>query len=131
MKICDCNGFDLPREVNSSAEIKEEEPCYFSEKPPEFPGGSGKLNKFFRSNSSYQVLKNDNLSPDSEYEKVFVCLMINKSGSIIEKKIRTTNDAFRSDVLKAISLMPTWIPAKQSKMPVLGRYTFELKYKNK
>jgi hypothetical protein len=129
IKICDCNGFDLPRQVNSSSKIKEEEPCYFSEKAPEFPGGPGKLNKFFRSNSSYEILKSESI--DSEYERVFVCLMINKSGSIIDRKIRTTNDAFRSDALKIISLMPAWIPSMQSKRPVMGRYTFELKYKNK
>jgi protein TonB len=127
MKICDCNGFDLPREVNSSAEIKEEEPCYFSEKVPEFPGGPSKLNNFFCSNSSYEILKNESI--DSEYEKVFVCLMIDKSGSIIEKKIRTHNELYKTDVLRIISIMPKWIPAMQSKRPVIGRYTFEIKYK--
>ena len=134
IQICDCKGFDLPREVlprevKSSSKDKKEEPCIFSEKAPEFPGGPGKLNKFIRSNSSYEILKNE--STDSKYEKVFVCLMIDKTGAIIDKKIRTSNDAFRSDVLKVISIMPAWIPAKQSDRPVMGRYTFELKYINK
>ena len=129
LQICDCNGFDLPREVKSSSKDKEEEPCIFSEKAPEFPGGPGKLNKFIRSNSSYEILKNE--STNSKYEKVFVCLMIDKNGAIIDKKIRTSNDAFRSDILKVISIMPAWIPAKQSDRPVIGRYTFELYYINK
>ena len=129
MQICDCNGFDLPRDVKSSSKDIEEEPCHFSEEAPEFPGGPGKLNKFFRSNSSYEILKNERT--DSKHEKVFVCLMIDKTGTIIDKKIRTSNDAFRSDVLKVISIMPAWIPAKQSHRSVTGRYTFELDYLNK
>lgn len=85
MKICDCNGFDLPREINSSTKVQEEEPCYFSEKAPEFPRGSDKLIKFFRKNSSYHVLQNNNPNIGGQYESVYVCLMIDKVGAIIEK----------------------------------------------
>jgi hypothetical protein len=128
VKMCNCNGFEVLRDTINWEGQKEEEPCYFSEKSPKFPGGDLKLNKFCRQNSSYKILDNKDLSNEGEFERVFVCLIIDKFGTVIEKKIRTPNELYKTDVLKIISKMPKWIPAMQSKRPVIGRYTFEIKY---
>ncbi len=129
VKMCDCNGFEILRDAIKSEGQKEEEPCYFSEKSPKFPGGDLKLIKFCRLNSSYKILGNKDLSNQGEFERVFVCLIIDKSGTITEKKIRTHNELYKTDILRIISIMPKWIPAMQSKNPVIGRYIFEIKYK--
>jgi protein TonB len=97
-------------------ELKAEEPIYFAETMPQYPGGNDAFQKFMQRN-----LKQPDDLGAGERIVVTVRFIVEKDGSIVGVELM---DSGRSDldetVLKAVRKMPKWVPGVQNgrKVPV-------------
>lgn len=97
----------------------EEKPLDFSEKSPEFPGGTKALNEFLQKNLIYP-----NTAINAGVQgKVFLSFVVSKTGKVLDIKI-DKGIGFRCDeeALRVVSLMPHWIPAENNRQKVSFRY---------
>ena len=95
---------------------------------PEFPGGIDSLFSFLRKNIQYPAAAKRN----EVSGKVYAQIVIEKDGSISNPKIlRGINgyESFNSEVLRVISIMPTWIPGTQRGKAVRVSYNLPFVFK--
>ena len=129
LELCNCSGFDVIKEVDSTEAKEKSVPCLKSEEMPKFPGGELELKKFLKANSSFEILDDMELSDRGDFVRVMVCLEFDKEGTIIDKKVRTKYEKYKIDAYNIIDLMPRWIPAEQMKQKVIGYNIFMIPYK--
>ena len=85
------------------------------EDQPEFPGGTQAMMEFFQSNITYP----ESCKKDSIQGRVIVTFVVEKDGSISNVKVITPLfPPCDEEVLRVISSMPKWIPARNKGVPV-------------
>jgi TonB family protein len=100
----------------------------FAEVMPEFPGGVDSLFAFLKSNTRY---------PEWEWKNkiagtVYVSFVIDIKGNVVNPKIvRSVKEAknFDAEVLRVLSLMPTWQPAQENGVKVNLEYVIPFRFK--
>jgi TonB family protein len=109
--------------------------CAFSkaqenEELPAFPGGTPSLNEFLRKH----IVFPEHYKTDSTFTncKVFVKFMVNEDGSISDPQIIKgcwKFDACDAEVLRVVSIMPKWIPAKREGKPCKRTFSLPVMFK--
>jgi len=97
---------------------------------PQFPGGEEALRKFINENIHYSETKlKEYFKGKVLMEKGFVAFVINSQGKVINiRLIKSINNELDSAALRAIRLMPDWIPAKDKGKPVSASYTLPMNW---
>jgi TonB family protein len=96
------------------------------QEPPEFKGGQREM---------FQFLGNNTVYPKSSREsgvegKVYVGFVINKSGEIVDVKIkRGVSKLLDKEALRVVKSMPNWKPGKQDGELVRVAYTLPIEFK--
>lgn len=116
----------LPK-VDPPSDEKADQIHQFAEVMPEFNGGMDALFKFIQSNLNYpDYEKKNNISGN-----VYVRFVVEKDGSITQPEIlRSVKDSKNMDkeVLRVISIMPKWIPAKHQEREVRAYMTLPFRF---
>ncbi len=112
----DVSGDSLARDVNNQL--------------PQFPGGIDSLNAFLLKNITYPSANNDqNKDNVFKTENVYLKFLVNEDGSVSNAYILTgMNKEFDNEALRAVKLMPKWIPGKKDGVPVKVWYTLDVKF---
>lgn len=96
---------------------------------PEFPGGTEALVNFMKENLSYPK----ELLPDDYIEgRVFVRFIVDEQGKVLFPTIfRGLHPLLDAEALRVVSLMPTWIPARDviHKEPIKQLFTLPVAFK--
>ena len=127
-----CVKFDPERcekEIKERKRLLQDDDVNYSvesvETAPEFPGGSGELNKFIAKNLIYPELAKDN----GITGKVYVSFNVEKDGTITNVRImRDIGGGCGAAAVKLIKSMPKWIPGMQKGIPVRTSYTLPINY---
>ncbi|MFZ6009074.1 MAG: energy transducer TonB [Bacteroidota bacterium] len=101
-----------------------------TEELPVFPGGTPSLHEFLRKN----IVFPQRCKSDSSFSgcKVYVKFMVNEDGSISDPQIVKGCPKFDecdAEVLRVVSIMPKWIPAKRDNVPVKRSYSLPVSFK--
>ncbi|MGA1978004.1 MAG: energy transducer TonB [Bacteroidales bacterium] len=101
--------------VSGSVPEPNDEPVLWVPEPPEFPGGTGALQKFIADNIIYPSEAIDiNLQG-----KVIVKFAVLSDGSVSRIEVyRSINPLLDQEAVRVISIMPKWKPGKQNGVPV-------------
>jgi hypothetical protein len=94
-----------------------------NEYPPEFPGGSEKLNAF--------IAKNLDQSKSFKPGRVNVTFVVETDGTLSNIKAigRLFDQAATDEAIRIIKLSPQWLPGKQNGKPVRVQYTVPIIFK--
>lgn len=96
---------------------------------PEFPGGTEALVNFMKENLSYPK----ELLPDDYIEgRVFVRFIVDEQGKVLFPTIfRGLHPLLDAEALRVVSLMSTWIPARDviHKEPIKQLFTLPVAFK--
>ena len=94
------------------------------EEMPEFPGGMDSLFIFLEDNISLPITEDT-----SAYNKVYVQFIVSKKGRIKDIRImRSGGEEFDREVIRALKLMPDWIPGRQRGKAVPVLYTLPIRF---
>ncbi|MBE9484343.1 MAG: energy transducer TonB [Bacteroidetes bacterium] len=94
------------------------------EEMPEFPGGMDSLFIFLEDNISFPITEDT-----STYNKVYVQFIVSKKGRIKDIRImRSGGEEFDREVIRALKLMPDWIPGRQRGKAVPVLYTLPIRF---
>lgn len=95
------------------------------EKMPEFPGGDAALYGYLAKNLIYPNIAREN----GIQGRVIASFIVEKDGSISNIQIvRGIGGGCQEEVLRLISLMPKWTPAKHQGVVVRCKSTFPVKF---
>lgn len=103
-----------------------EETVYtFTEKSPEFPGGTGALFQFIKANTKYpQTAQKEKASGT-----ILLKFIVEKNGRISGERILYGDRAdFKREALKLVTLMPLWQPGSQNGKPLRTFMTVPVKF---
>ncbi|MDR1951693.1 MAG: energy transducer TonB [Bacteroidales bacterium] len=96
-----------------------------AETMPEFPGGDKAFRKYLQDNSRYIVLPKKRSYPRNT---TYLNFTIEIDGSVSNVEIRNVaGNAFDAKAIRAIEVMPNWIPGKQRGNPVRVRLSVPIK----
>ena len=106
--------------------ISSTEPRLTPEVPPQFPGGLSALSSFIRKNYRYP-----RQAQHSRIEgKVYVQFIVQLDGSLSQPRvIRGIGGGCDEEALRLLSLMPNWIPARQSGEPIATYHTIPISFR--
>jgi len=94
------------------------------EEMPEFPGGMDSLFIFLEDNIRFPITEDT-----SAYNKVYVQFIVSKKGRIKDIRIiRSGGEEFDREVIRALKLMPEWIPGQQRGKAVPVLYTLPIRF---
>ena len=104
----------------------QEKPVFFVvEEMPNFPGGEEALVKFLATNVKYPVVAMEN----GIQGKVFVQIIIDENGKVIEPKIlRGVDPVLDQEAIRVVTAMPAWKPGKQRGRNVRVSYTVPINF---
>ena len=116
----------LPALKYVGAKMDGNEIYSLAEVSPQFPGGKSSLNAWISKNIKYPA------EAKGKSGKVIVNILIEKDGSISEKRIAKTPDSlFNKETLRLVTIMPKWIPGKVKGKNVRCEYTFPITFSPK
>ena len=123
------NGTDVIVETIETSETSNEvtEKIYtWAEEMPKYPGGDSELMKFFSQNIVYpEIAKRAGVEG-----KVILSFVVDKSGNIIDIKVlKSIGAGCDEEAVRALKIMPGWIPGKQNGNPVLTRINIPVVFK--
>lgn len=101
---------DTSADESDSAAVKEDTKIYESaDVPPEFPGGKEAMTQWITNNIKYPAAaKKDNIKG-----LVTVTFVVEKTGSLSEVTVKKdVGGGCGAEAVRAIKLMPTWIPGQ-------------------
>jgi len=94
------------------------------EEMPAFPGGMDSLFIFLENNICFPITEDT-----SVHSKVYVQFVVSKKGQIKDIRIiRSGGEEFDREVIRALMLMPKWIPGRQRGKAVPVLYTLPIKF---
>ena len=97
----------------------------YTDKMPEFPGGIDSMFSFLRNNTKYPA----KAKKDSIEGRIFVQFVVEKDGSVINKKIlRGLIKELDEEVLRVMDLMPNWIPGEDKGRKVAVKMSLPFKF---
>ena len=95
--------------------INDDAFVYFSEIPPEYPGGTKALLKFIAENTIYPTLAREN----NIEGKVLTTFTVNIDGSVSNiNVIKGRDPSLDAEAIRIVSLMPKWEPGIQNGKPL-------------
>jgi len=117
--------YALPQFENNKEKAVDEEPVYFAEEMPEFPGGEKALLNFLSQNVRYP-----SIAAESGIKgKVIVNFIVNTDGSICGVKLlRSIDQSLDKEALRVVNSMPRWKPGKQSGKLVRVSYSVPINF---
>ncbi len=96
------------------------------EQPPVYPGGMAKLYDFLSRNIRYP----EEAKQKKIQGKVFVSFVVNTDGSIDRIRVlKGIGAGCDEEAVRVMSVMPNWIPGKQSGRPVAVQYNLPIDFK--
>jgi protein TonB len=99
--------------------------AYLDELDPEFPGGENALMQYISKNIRYPV----SAQRMRLQGVVVVSFLVNKEGGIEEvKTLKSLSPDCDREAERVISLMPRWIPGRQSGKPAQKRFALPVKF---
>lgn len=114
----------LSRET-AEEETAEAEIFTVVEESPHFPGGEDARIKFLQENLKYPVIARES----SIQGTVFITFVIEKDGTITDIRVlRGIGGGCDEEALRALKLMPRWIPGKQRGKPVRVQFNLPVKF---
>lgn len=151
-KICSIREVDVqnlvsvpsPRLSNSEPPLSKEPPIIKTEQPkqkapnepavyalssldspPEFDGGTKKLNRFLSRNLRYPSLAQEN----GVEGRVFVSFVVETNGSISQiKLVRGIGSGCDEEALRVVRLLPAWKPGVLDGVPVRSTYILPINF---
>lgn len=101
------------------------EPYVVVEQMPEYPGGTDAMMRFLAQNIKYPV----DAQQRGVQGMVVLSFIITKSGEINTVKVeRSVDPALDKEAIRVVSLMPNWIPGKQSGKNVNVKFTLPVRF---
>ena len=101
-------SLDAPETANQipNNRIDFSRPLYSADQMPQFPGGSGAMNRFISNNVRY---------PEGELEgSVMIRFIVDREGNIQEPQIlKSLGPEYDQEVLRILKVMPKWKPGIQ------------------
>ncbi|PLK43525.1 energy transducer TonB [Emticicia sp. TH156] len=115
-----------PVETKIAEVVEDNTPFLHVEVQPSFVGGSGEMYKFLG-----KTLKYPSAAQRSGVEgKVFLSFIVERDGSITDVKVaKSVGFGCDEEAIRAVKLMPKWIPGKQNGRNVRVNYTIPVIFK--
>lgn len=124
-------------EVEEGEEIEEDVPFILIENVPVYPGCKGnnkelkacftkKLTNYF--SKKFDTDLSQELGLSAGKKKLFVVFRINKSGNVVDVKVRAPHPVLEKEVKKIISSLPKMTPGKQRNSPVSVSYSIPITF---
>ena len=124
-------------EVEESEEIEEDVAFLLIENVPVYPGCKGnnkelktcftkKITKFFAKNFDTNLAQELGLVPGKK--RFFVVFRIDKSGNVVDVKVRAPHPVLEKEVKQIISSLPKMTPGKQRGTPVGVKYSLPITF---
>jgi len=111
--------------LTANEEYQEAEIFTVVEESPHFPGGEDAVIKFLQENLKYPVIARES----SIQGTVFITFVIEKDGTITDIRVlRGIGGGCDEEALRALKLMPRWIPGKQRGKPVRVQFNLPVKF---
>lgn len=119
-------GLQVQPQTNNQTVVNENDlPYTVVEEMPEFVGGEEALRKYLSATVQYPR----EATEDGIQGKVYVNFIIAEDGSISNiKVVRGVHSLLDAEAHRVISLMPKWIPGRQSGKPVRVSYTVPINF---
>ena len=112
------------RAMGGQKKAQEEDLFVVVEEMPVFPGGMDSLFIFLENNICFPITKDT-----SVLTKVYVQFIVSKKGRIKDIEIiRSGGEEFDREVIRALKLMPEWIPGRQRGKPIPVIYTLPIRF---
>lgn len=114
------------KEINKAPVIAEERSfSSFTDKKPEFPGGSGAMKKFIAENLKAPY------SEEDIYGRVTCQFIVNLDGSISNcETVISLGLCFDAEVIRIIRLFPNWTPGQKKGIPVRAYSSVEVYFRH-
>lgn len=121
----DCYAVTIENDSLRLDSIDEDKVHIFTEKMPEFPGGSGKLMEYIAQN-----LRFPEGYDHSFHGRVIIEMIIEKDGSVSNPKvIRSLDTPLDTAALKVVEGLPNFEPGIQNGKPVRVKYVIPLSFR--
>ena len=127
-------GNEMYDQINTSQEaevIRGKEPIFqfvgqIIDLMPSFPGGTAALMKFLSENVKYP----EQAEKDSIQGRVVCKFTVGEDGSISDITVaKSVHPLLDAEAVRALSLMPKWIPGKQNGQPSKANYTLPITFR--
>ena len=120
--------FEVPQEKTMKSEMTQEGEAVFQvvEQMPEFPGGMMAAMEFLAKNIKYPVA----VQQAGIEGRVIVSFVVGEDGRVSDAKVlRSVNPELDAEAIRAINMMPNWIPGKQRGKEVAVKYTMPIVFR--
>jgi protein TonB len=95
------------------------------EQMPEFPGGEAAMNAFLDKNLQYPSMAKE----QGIQGKVWIGFIVDKFGNVSNVEVlRGIGGGCDEEAARVVSIMPRWVPGKQSGRPVIVKFRFPINF---
>jgi periplasmic protein TonB len=95
------------------------------EQMPEFPGGEAAMNEFLDKNLQYPTMAKE----QGIQGKVWIGFIVDKFGNVSNVEVlRGIGGGCDEEAARVVSIMPRWVPGKQSGRPVIVKFRFPINF---
>jgi protein TonB len=95
------------------------------EQMPEFPGGESAMNDFLDKNLQYPSMAKE----QGIQGKVWIGFIVDKFGNVSNVEVlRGIGGGCDEEAARVVSIMPRWVPGKQSGRPVIVKFRFPINF---